>query len=144
MILVEQNVGLGEVGLFERVALRREPVRPLPAVNGAEHGARSSSANSRASGATDARDTLLVGVMHGEDLGVGLLVFLPEIPGLRVGAKAARIDAEHVDRRLAFHDPLGELPAGAAGRGDAERVPFIEPEVAKPGAGPTIGEPSGV
>ena len=63
--------------------------------------------------------------MNGEDLGVGLLVFLIEISGLRIGAEAARIDAEHVDRRLAFDDPFGKLPAGAAGRGDAERVPFV-------------------
>ena len=47
----------------------------------------------------------------------------------RVGAEAARIDAEHVDRRLALDDPLGELPAGAAGGGDAEAVALVEPEI---------------
>ena len=67
--------------------------------------------------------------MHGEDPGVGLLVLLDEIPGLGVSAEAPRIDAEHVDRRLAVDDPFGKLPPGAAGRGDAERVAFVEPEV---------------
>ena len=82
--------------------------------------------------------------MHGEDLGVGLLVLLVQIAGPRVGAEPARIDAEHVDRRLALDDPLGELPAGAARGGDAEGMAFVEPEIPRPGAGPTIGEPSGV
>ena len=67
--------------------------------------------------------------MHGEDLGVGLLVLFDQIACIRVGSEAARVDAEHVDGRLAFDDPLGELPAGAAGRGDAERMAFVEPEV---------------
>ena len=75
------------------------------------------------------RGALLVGIVDGEDLGVGLLVLLDEIARLRVGAEAARIDAEHVDRRLALDDPFGELPAGAAGRGDAERMALVQPEV---------------
>ena len=59
---------------------------------------------------------------------VGLFVLdLREV--LRDDAEAPRIDADHVDGRLAVDDPLGELPAGAAGRRDAEAVAFGEPEI---------------
>ena len=62
-------------------------------------------------------------------LAIGLLVLRLEIAARGVGAEAARIDAEHVDGRLALDDPFGELPAGAAGRGDAEGVALVQPEV---------------
>ena len=38
-------------------------------------------------------------------------------------------------RRLAFDDPLGELPACSAGRRDAERMALVEPEVPQPRRG---------
>ena len=130
MILAQEHVGLGEVGFVEAIALGREPVRPLPAIDRAEH--RAEIPHPRIAGrlAQGTRGAaLLVGVMDGEHLGVGLLVLLHEIAGLRVSAEAARIDAQHVDRRLAFDDPFGELPAGAAGGGDAEGMALVEPEV---------------
>jgi hypothetical protein len=49
-----------------------------------------------------------------------------------VAAKAARVDGQHVDAGLALDDPLGELPAGAARRRDAEAVSFVDPHVAQP------------
>ena len=67
--------------------------------------------------------------MHGEDIGVGLLVLHFEIAARRVRPEAPRIDAHHVDGGLAFDDPFGQLPAGAAGRGDAEGMAFIEPDI---------------
>ena len=78
------------------------------------------------------------------DVGVGFLVFLAQIGLGRVVAETTRIGAEHVDRRLALGNPFGELPAGAARGGDAEAVAFVQPEIAQPQAGPTIGPPSGV
>ena len=122
--------GFSEIGFVEAVAVRREPVRPLPAVDRAEH--RAEVLHARIAGRLAQRPrggALLVGIMNGEDLGVGLLVLLDEIAGLRIRSEAARIDAEHVDRRLALDDPFGKLPAGAAGRGDAERMALVEPEV---------------
>ena len=130
MILVQKHVGLSELRLAQRVALWREPVRPLPAVYGAEHGAEILHPPIARRLAERPRGlALLVGIMHGEDLRVGLLVLLNEITCVRIRAEATRVDAKHVDRRLAFDDPLGELPAGAASRGDAKRMAFVEPEV---------------
>ena len=121
MILVEQHIGSGEVGLAQPVARRRKPVRPLPAVNRAEHGAESLHPRIAGRLAQRARgDALFVGIMDGEDFGVGLFVLLDEVAFIGIRPEAARVDAEHVDRRLAVDDPFGELPAGAAGRGDAE------------------------
>ena len=67
--------------------------------------------------------------MRREDVGVGLFVLCLEIAARRIGAEAARIDAEHVDRRLALDDPFGELPAGAAGRRHAEGMALVQPEI---------------
>src|SRR5690606_17636008 len=67
--------------------------------------------------------------MNDEDVRVSLFALLLQVRFGCVVAEAARIDTEHVDRRLAFHDPLGKLPAGAAGRRDAETVSFVEPEI---------------
>ena len=58
---------------------------------------------------------LLVGIMHGEDVGVGLLVLLDKVAFIGIGSETARIDSHHVNRRLAVNDPLGKLPARAAG-----------------------------
>ena len=59
---------------------------------------------------------------------VGLLVLqLGEALGDH--AEAPRVDADHVDGRLALDHPLGQLPAAAAGRGDAEGMSLGEPEV---------------
>ena len=82
--------------------------------------------------------------MRREDVGIGLLVLRLEVALGRIGAEAARIDAHHVDGRLAIDDPFGELPAGAAGRRDAEGMALVQPEILQAQAGPTIGEPSGV
>ena len=67
--------------------------------------------------------------MDREDVGIGLLVLGAQITARRIGAKAARIDAHHVDTGLALGDPLRQLPAGAAGSGDTEAVAFVEPEI---------------
>src|SRR3546814_4072695 len=50
-----------------------------------------------------------------------LLVLQLGVALVGIGAEAARIGVPHVDAGLALGGPLGELPAGAAGGGDAER-----------------------
>ena len=128
---VLEVVGAAEAPHVPRLhPLRREPVGALPAVDLAEH--RSQRLHARVAGGLlegPGGGALLVRVVDGEDVGVGLLVLLPEVPAGRVGSEAARVDAHHVDRRLPLDDPLRELPAGAARRGDAEAVALVEPEV---------------
>ena len=68
--------------------------------------------------------------MDREDVAIRLLVLLHHVALAGVRPEAPRIDGEHVDARLAFDDPFGELPARAARRGDAEAVAFVEPHVA--------------
>ena len=111
-------------------ALGREPVRPLPAELLAEHRPqRLHALEARRHAQRPPGRALLVRIVDGEDVGVRLLVLLAQIRLGRVVAEAPRVDAQHVDRRLAFCDPLGQLPAGAAGRGDAEAVALVQPEV---------------
>ncbi len=127
--------GLARSASLEAVARRREKIRPLPAVDRAEHRAeRLHPVVARRLPQRPRGDALLVGIVHGEDFCVGLLVLLDQIPGLGIGAEAARIDAEHVDGRLALDDPFGELPARAAGGGDAEGMALVEPEILSPPA----------
>src|ERR1700683_4562166 len=121
MILVQKDVGLVEIRLAQPVALWRKPVRPLPTVDGAEYGAEVLHTRiARRLAHQACGRPLLVRIMHGEDLGVGLLVLLDQIARIRVGTEAARVDAKHIDCRFASDDPLGKLPAGAAGRRHAE------------------------
>ena len=78
------------------------------------------------------RRALLVRVVDDEDVGVGLLVLGPGVVLVGIGAEAARVHRQHVDGGLAVGDPAGELPAGAAGGGDAEAEAFRQPEVRQP------------
>src|SRR5256885_8752812 len=66
-----------------------------------------------------------------EHIAVGFLVLLDDVALAGIRAEAARRHRQHVDRRSALDDPLGELPAGAAGGGDAEAVALVEPDVAQ-------------
>ena len=69
--------------------------------------------------------------MIDEDVLVGFLVFdLGEV--LRDHAKAPGVDADHIDGRLALDDPFGDLPAGAAGRGNTKAVALGNPEIRQP------------
>src|SRR5262245_14208106 len=68
--------------------------------------------------------------MRSEDVAVGFLVLHLEIAAGGIRAEAARVDAHHVDRRLALDDPFGELPAGATRGSDAEGMTLVEPEIA--------------
>ena len=130
MVLVEDHLLLGEIRLAEFVVERREEVRSFPAVDRAEHGAERLHAVVAGRLAKRAgRSPLLVRIVGREDLGIGFLVLLDEVALAGVAAEATRVDAHHVDGGLAVHDPLGELPPRATGRRDAERVPFVEPEV---------------
>ena len=114
-------------------ALRGEPIGPFPAKLLAEHGAPGLEALVAGRGAQrPGGGTFLVREVNGEDVGVGLLVLRLEVALGGVVAKAARLHAEHVDGRLALHNPFGQLPAGAAGGGDAEAVALVEPEVGQP------------
>jgi hypothetical protein len=67
-----------------------------------------------------------------EDVGVGFLVFELGVALVGVGAEAARVHGHHVDAGFALHDPLGELPTGTAGSGDAEAVTLVHPVVLEP------------
>ena len=78
------------------------------------------------------RRALLVRIVDDEDVGVGLLVLGPGVVLVGIGAEAARVHRQHVDGGLAVDDPAGELPAGAAGGGDAEAEAFRQPEVRQP------------
>src|SRR5204862_6194125 len=113
-------------------ALRCEPVGALPAIALSPDGAQL--VQLLVDGARLRRPrilALLVRIVDGEHVAIRFLV-LPHGEALAgITAEAARVDRQHVDARLALDDPLGELPAGAAGRGDAEAVPFVEPHVAK-------------
>ena len=123
-------------------AFRREPVRPLPAELLAEDCAQRLQPVVARSGAQRPRGgPLLVRVVDGEDVGVRLLVLLHQIRPGRVVAEAARVDPHHVDGRLALHDPLRELEAGTAGRGDPEAVALVEPEVVDAPRGADDGAP---
>jgi hypothetical protein len=70
-----------------------------------------------------------------EHVAVGFFILFDDIALAGVRAEAARVHRQHVDPRLALDDPLGELPAGAAGGGDAEAVALVEPYVAQPPGG---------
>ena len=108
----------------------REPVRPFPAVALSEDGARRRQFVVARAGLGRARGrTFLVGIVDDEDVLVGLLVLGLGVVLVGVGPEAAGIDVHHVDPGLALDDPFGELPAGTAGRRDAEAMPFIDPEV---------------
>ncbi len=130
MVLVQEHVGLREVGVAEAVVEGREEIRPLPAIGRAEHRAeRLHPVVTRRLPQRPRGDALLVGIVNGEDLGIGLLVLLDEIARLRISAEAPRIDSQHVDGRLPVDHPFRELPACAAGGGDAERMALVEPEI---------------
>ena len=129
-VAAEQHIAAADFRFRQFIIGRRKPVGALPAVNPAENRAEFFHAlvagrgfQRRGGGA------FFVGKMRGEHISVGLLVFFAQISARGVGPEAARIHAHHVHGRLAVHDPLGELPAGAAGRGDAETVPLVQPEI---------------
>src|SRR6185369_15359851 len=73
---------------------------------------------------------LLVREMYREDFAVSLFILAHHVALGGVGTKPPRVDRQKVDAGLAFHDPLGQLPARTARCGDTEAVPFIEPQVA--------------
>ena len=108
-----------------------KPVGPLPAEFLAEYRTeRKHPLVTRCRTVRAGSRAFLIRIVDGEHVGVGLLVLRPEVRAGRVVTKAAWLDTEHVDGRFAFDDPFGELPAGAAGGGDAEAVAFVQPEVA--------------
>ena len=67
--------------------------------------------------------------MNDEDVPVGFFVLFNDVTLAGIGTIASRIDGHHVDARLTLDDPLRELPAGAAGRSNAEAVALVEPEI---------------
>ena len=134
---VREVVGAPEAPLVARLDARRgEPVGALPAVALAPHrapGAQLVVHRARLGGTPVG--ALLVGEVHGEDVAVGLLVLLHHVALGGVGAVAARVDRQHVDPGLTLGDPLGELPARAAGGGDPEAVALVQPHVLHPPGG---------
>ena len=118
-------------------ALGREPVGPLPAVALAPDGAaRRKLVVAGAGLGGPRRRALLVRVVNDEDVGVGLLVLGLGVVLVGVDPEAAGVHRQHVDGGLALGDPAGQLPAGAAGSGDAEAEALGQPEV-----GETVGRP---
>ena len=116
--------------VFLRRSLGREPVGALPAEFLPEHGAKRLQPVIAGRGAERPRGAaLLVRIVDDEDVLVRLLVLRLEVGFGGVAAIAARVDAKHVDGRLALDNPFGKLPAGAAGGGDAETVALAEPEI---------------
>ena len=118
--------------VLARHARRREPVRALPAVALPPDGAHLVQLFVDGAGLGGARIlALLVRVMDREDVAIGLLVLAHGVALAGVRAEPAGVDAQHVDAGLALDDPLRELPAGAAGGGDAEAVALVQPDVAQ-------------
>ena len=70
--------------------------------------------------------------MHREDLGIGLLILFNQKAPAGIIAKAAWVDAHHVDRRLAIDNPMRQLPTRAACGSDPKTVAFVEPKVFEP------------
>src|SRR5260221_7004572 len=123
---------------------RREPVGALPAVTLAEDRAQALELVVYRAGLRGPRiRTFLVRKMDGEDVAVGLLILGGEIAAARIGPKAPGIDRQHVDPGFALDDPFGQLPAGAAGRGDAKAVAFVEPQIPYTPGGSDQGTPVG-
>ena len=94
MVLVQQHVRLREVRVAQSISRRREEIRPLPTIDRAEHSAeRLHPVVARRLPQRPRGDALFVGIVDGEDLGIGLLVLFDEIARLRVRAEAPWIDA---------------------------------------------------
>src|ERR1700722_13453125 len=116
--------------VLRRHARGREPIGPFPAVALAEDRAHALEFVVNRTGLGRPRvGPLLVGIVNDENVAVRFLVLLNDVTLARVGAIAARIDGHHIDAWFAFDDPLRELPARAAGGGDAEAMTFVEPKV---------------
>ena len=77
--------------------------------------------------------------MVGEYIAVRLLVFFAQVTARSIWTKPARIHAHHIHGGFAVNNPICQLPAGAAGRGDAKTMPFIEPEIFQPPGGADDG-----
>ncbi len=129
---VLEIVGAAKAPVVLRLdARRREPVGALPAVALAEYRTHALELVVHRAGLERPRIlALLVRKVNREDVAIGLLVLLHHVALAGVRPEAPRIDGEHVDARLALDDPFRELPARAAGGGDAEAVPFVQPEIA--------------
>ena len=109
---------------------RRKPVGALPAIPLSPHRSFGIDLVVHRAGLRRPRvGALFVRKMDSEDAAVGFLILLYDVALARVRAKTPRIHRQHVDARLALDNPFGELPAGAAGRGDAEAVSFVQPHV---------------
>ena len=147
MVVAQENVRAASVLTREGVILWRKPARPLPAVNCAEHGAAGCHpVVARRALQRPRGNALLVRIVHGKDIGVGFLSLGLEVAASRIGSKAARIDAQHIDGRLAIDDRLAgvaasSLPPAAV---TPKELALVEPEVRQvPKLGPTISETIG-
>ena len=130
VVPVQQGVRLLQIRFGEGIALRGEPVGPLPAIDAAEDRPQRLQpvvAGGSAQGA--ARGPLLVRVVDGEHIGIGFLCLGAQVAAAGIGAEAPRVNAHHVHCGLALRYPLRQLPAGAAGGGHAKAVPLVQPEV---------------
>ena len=112
------------VAVFRFHAFGCEPVGPLPAQLGAEDGAvRLQPLVERRDDARAAAFILFVRKADGVVLAVGLQGTAGDPVAVPVQAgEAADVDRPEVQRCLARDHPLGQHPAGAAARGDAEGV----------------------
>ena len=115
-----------------RHAVGSEPVGPLPAELLAEHGAHFHQAPITGSSLQGAgRRPLLIRVMDDEHVGIGLFVLFDQVVPADVIPETARLHPQHIDAGFSLYDPFRQLPAGAAGSGDAEAVALVEPEISQ-------------
>ena len=144
MIVVQKHVRLVEIGFAERIAIRREPIGAFPAEHTAKHRTkRLHPIIARGTPQCASRFTLFIGIMHGEDLGIGFFVLFNQESAPCIIAKAARIDAHHIDRRFTIDNPMCQLPTSATCGGNAKAVAFVEPEVFQAPCRPDNGRPVG-
>ena len=130
MVGIEQYIWLVEFCLAQHIAIGREPVRPFPAKHTPEH--RAQILHTVITGRSPQRATrfaFLIRIMHAENLGIGFFVLFDQETPPGIVAKAARVDAHHVDGRFAIDNPVGQLPTRASGGSNPETMAFVKPEV---------------
>ena len=125
-VVAKQHIAAADFARRQLIVRRRKPVGALPAIDPPED--RAQRLHSLIAGGgfqRRCRGAFFVGEVVGEHIAIRFFVFLAQVAARGVGTKAARVDSHHVHRRLAVNHPLRQLPAGPAGRGDAETMAIV-------------------